>query len=79
MMLIPLSFFGASKHAVRLAVEAEVTHAHGRALGLTPDVVDGIIRERSAAAASTPYPLDWRAVRAAVTNAASTTTEGAPS
>lgn len=75
MMLIPLSYFGAQKDAVRLAVEVEMTHGHGRALGLTPEAVDAVIRERSAEASKTPWPLDWRAVRAALSNITASTSK----
>lgn len=56
--------------AAKILTEWDTTHGHGKALGLTTEAIDDVIRQTARRAAQTPHPMDWWAVRAALSKEA---------
>ncbi len=62
-----LSLIPGAKRAVAEGAELESTLTSGRMVGLTTEETHEVIRAWTAWYASTPYPVDWRRIRSAVT------------
>lgn len=68
-----------SPDMARSAMEVEQTYAHGRALGMDEAQIKAIVTEWSRWYQSTPWPISWSRVRAAITKQAMDQTGPGPS